>query len=450
MVDLTSIQTKLKTGQINADQAKAQLTRDLATSYGGFYTEQGNTPQFTNSYAQGQYQDALKTATNNLFSGVGTATVNGATGQYDSNGNFIKQSTTMNQTNVNNNGISSTTTNTNPVGFIPTTGNVSYETALANLKAGGLKGTDLQGAINILNNVYQRNSDGTTKSSLGTTSGTTGTTGDTSSGNTNTGTTSYPSTGSSNLDKLQDAYANWINGSISQGFTINPGLSIDNNTIAQFLTETASQLEPQFQQSLSKEIADVNSSLGNSVNQYLQSQGQTIQSFQSDLANQRNNAGSAGMYLGGGERAIEQGLANSTNRKLSSLQSSTELDIGNQLRTAGQQLGQGFGGANTFGANIPGVNGSASSLNTPNLYGANVGLQGGDSVFAGSANPSNALNFNYNPSTYQYGAIPGQFATDFSNLLNTTGQNYLKGQAVTGAYNVTSQYGNQLGLTPTT
>jgi hypothetical protein len=271
----------------------------------------------------------------------------------------------------------------------------------------------------------------------------TGTSSDQSGGTAKT----YPTTGSPNLDALQTAYSNWISGSIAQGFTINPGLSINNNTVAQFLTETASQLEPQFQQALTKEISDVNSSLGNSVNQYLQSQGQTVQDFQASLANQRNEAGASGMYLGGGERALEQGLANSANRKLSSLQSGAELDIGNQLRAGGQQLGQGFGGANAFGANIPGVSGSANSLNVPNLYGANVSLGGGNTAFAGSSNPGNALNFNYNPSTYQYGAIPGQFATDFSNLLNTTGQNYLKGQAATGAYNVTSQYGNQLGLT---
>lgn len=245
-------------------------------------------------------------------------------------------------------------------------------------------------------------------------------------------------TGSPNLDALQAAYANWITGSITQGFKINPALSIDNNTIAKFLTETASQLQPQFQQSLSKEISGVNANLGNSLSQYLASQGETVQDFQQKLATSRNNAGMSGMYMGGGQRAMEQGLLNSTERQLSSLDAATALKTGDILRTGAQNVGEGFSGASAFGANIPGVTGSKNSFNIPSMYGRSLSLGGGDSVFAGTANQGNKLDFNYDPATYKYGNIPGQFAQDFSSLFNTTGSNYLRGQAATGAYNVTS------------
>jgi hypothetical protein len=81
------------------------------------------------------------------------------------------------------------------------------------------------------------------------------------------------------------------------------------------------------------------------------------------------------------------------------------------------------------------------------LANRSLSLQGGNSVYSGTADQGKALDYNYNPSTYQYGSIPGQFATDFSSLLNTTGSNYLKQQQAGGVYNVTNAYAKQLGIT---
>lgn len=261
-----------------------------------------------------------------------------------------------------------------------------------------------------------------------------------------TGLANLPSTGDSNLDALQTQFANAITGSLAQGFTINPALSITPDTVKQFMTETASQLEPRYQQTLAQEMININQAVNQLTVQYQNQQGQTVQDFQQSLGNLRDQSSMAG----GGERAMELGLMNSANRSLSTLDVNASTAIGQQLQQGGQALGQGLfspilsatGSAPTALAPY-----TASGINTPSLSGKQVGLQGGDSVFAGSANQGNALNFNFNPSMYKYGSIPGQYSNDFTDLLNQTASNYLKGMAATGKTNqIVSSYGNTLGL----
>jgi hypothetical protein len=258
------------------------------------------------------------------------------------------------------------------------------------------------------------------------------------------GVTAPQPTGNKSLDDILKGMGDFITGSLANGFAINPGLSITPSVVGSFITQTASQLNPQLQQSLTKEMTDVNQAIGLTATQYQNQQGQTVQDYQQSLGNLRDQTSMSG----GGERALEQGLTNSANRSLSTLDAQAAQSIGSQLRAGGSQVGAGFAGstlpADFGGGSIPGVTGNASSFNIPSLYGLTLSNQGGDSTFAGSTNGGNPLNFNYNPSTYGYGVIPGAYANDFLGLLNTNIGNYLSGQAATGNSNILSSYGNTL------
>lgn len=258
---------------------------------------------------------------------------------------------------------------------------------------------------------------------------------------------SLPSTGNPALDDLQSGFANLISGSIANGFTVNPALSITPTTLSQFINETASQLEPRYQQILGQEMININQTIGQLANTYQNQQGQDVQDFQQSLGNARNSAGQNGMYLGGGERALEQGLANSTNRSLSTLDVNAQTAIGQAMQAGGQALGQGI-----FTPLLQGTGSAPFSLQdltangiyAPNISSQQVGLQGGDSVYAGSATPGRTLNFNYDPNMYKYGSIPASFSSDFSNLLNQTANNYQQGMTATGLSNISSSSGLSL------
>ena len=253
------------------------------------------------------------------------------------------------------------------------------------------------------------------------------------------------STGNSTLDAWQDSNFKYVTGSLANGYTINPLLSASNLTslLPQFLQETAAQLEPQLKQDLQNEVTGVNQAIKTYATVYGNTQGQTIQDFQQTLGTTRNAAGASGTYLGGGERALENGLLNSANRSLSSLDAQTQLQIGNQLRAGGAAVGQGMSGNPQLG--VPGVNNgpqggfqgmasnfglNANSFNIPSIYGRTLSLGGGDSTFAGSSNLGNALDFGYDPSIYTSGSLPQQFQSAFGNTLNTNIGNY---QAQAGA-----------------
>lgn len=93
-VSANDLRTQLTNDQIDANAAKQQLTQRLAQSYGGTLVN-GN-PQFTNPQAQQAYQAALPAALAGLFAGLGDVKQGGQFGEFDTNGNFSKKSTTVN------------------------------------------------------------------------------------------------------------------------------------------------------------------------------------------------------------------------------------------------------------------------------------------------------------------------------------------------------------------
>jgi hypothetical protein len=218
------------------------------------------------------------------------------------------------------------------------------------------------------------------------------------------------------------------------------------DTVKQFISDTASQLNPRYQQTLAQEKIGIDQAINKTAVEYGNKQGETVQDYQQTLGTIRNASGANGTYLGGGQRALERGLTNSANRALSTLDVGAATDIGSALQSGGMAVGQGIMGSNGGGVNVPGASGvNSSSFNIPSLYGRTLSASGGNSVFAGSANQGNALDYKYNPSTYQYGSIPADYANNFSNLLNQTTNNYIQGQVATGGVNqVLSSYGRTL------
>ena len=262
-------------------------------------------------------------------------------------------------------------------------------------------------------------------SSSNTTTSSSGNQGTTSSSITN----GVVPTGNAGVDTLQTAFADSISGSLANGYKINPGLNIDQNTLAQFVQETIPQLDPKYTQNLQVEINGVNNNLQQDAAAWTKQQGDITQNYQSTLATLRDQSSMGG----GGERALEAGLTNSANRSLTALDASTAGTIANELNAGGSQVGQGLPSGTAFGVSVPGGGGNANSFNIPSLYGRTLTNQGGDSVFAGSSQQGNALDFNYNPSTYQYGAIPSAYSSDFLSQLNQQAQNYQQGQIANGA-----------------
>lgn len=268
-------------------------------------------------------------------------------------------------------------------------------------------------------------------------------------------------TGSPALDTLTQGFADYISGSLASGFSVNPGLNISTNQLAQFVQETIPQLDPKYTQNLETEINNVYQTVQNLATNYSSQSAADVLAFQQSLGAQRNAAGQSGMYLGGGENQAENALQQGSQYQLNQLASNAQYGIGQALNAGGAALGQGIQGGSAFGVNIPGLtssspiggesdsNLSASSLQTPSLYNPTLSLSGGSGTVLGGASQGSALNYNYNPAMYQYGSIPASYASDFLNQLNQSAANYQQSNIATGLSNqaggsLTSSYGNSL------
>jgi peptidoglycan hydrolase-like protein with peptidoglycan-binding domain len=208
-----------------------------------------------------------------------------------------------------------------------------------------------------------------------------------------------PSTGNPNLDSILQSLQGLLD---SNKAVIPPGLQITPALTQQFLSWAHQAVDPQTQQLIQSEITNINSNLSNLATQYENNKAETLQNFGTNLATEQNAAGGSGTAFSGMRNLTENNMAASTNRTLSSLASDTAYNMGQAART---------GAANVGAAN-------AGGINMPTLTGANVGITGGS---RGTATPSNALDFSYNPSLYTAGNIP----TSQNTAVNNLASNYL-------------------------
>lgn len=417
---VSSLRQQMSNGSITPSQASAMLQAELTSQI------KNQTSGSRGSQVSGDSDAAASQAMTQLFAPM-TINDNGKISNLNSNGTLTTQSTTVNKSVTGGAGTTSSTAYSTP----GANGTYSVQSGDTLSKIASDNGLTTQQIISL--NPQITNPDLINPGqaiNLGTNASTPTNNAPTNQGGSN----GLPSTGNPALDDLQNGFAGIISGSLAQGFTINPALSITPDTLKQFITETAGQLEPRYQQILSQEKIGIDQSVNALAVDYLNKQGQTEQDFKQSLGTLRDQS----TMGGGGERALELGLTNSANRSLSSLDTQTALQIGQKLQEGGQASGQGIFQPLLQGtgyAPFADQNLNASGFNIPSLYGRTLSNQGGDSVFAGSGNQGNALNFNYDPSLYKYGTIPGNFSTDFSNLLNQTASNYQQGMTATGATN---------------
>lgn len=217
--------------------------------------------------------------------------------------------------------------------------------------------------------------------------------------------TAPPSTGNANLDQIQNAHADLANNSIASGYQIPVYLDQNNlpQAISTFLNWAHQNVDPQTQQLLGAEASNINANLSTLAKQHDLTRDQTIQQFGTDLATEQNSAGGYGTAFSGQRNLNEQNMVNTANRQLGSNDATTALNVGNQLRQGGADLGSA----------------NAGMLALPNIAGGSVSLAGGQ---RGSTAYGPNLDFNYNPSTYTAGNI----ATQQNTALGDQQSNFLK------------------------
>lgn len=242
-------------------------------------------------------------------------------------------------------------------------------------------------------------------------------------------------TGNPTLDAAQDAQVQYVTGALSSGYKINPALASANiaSLLPQFIQETSQQLQPELQQQLQAEMQGVTQALQTNATNYTNEQGTDVQNFQTSLGSLL-----AGAPPSAATTAEANGLAANTNRTLSSLDTNYANQQGQVLQGAGSAFGTGvfnqlLSGTGQANSALQGY--TAGGLGAPNVNPLQVGIAGGNAIFAGSTGAGNPLNYNYDPNIYKYGSIPTSFASSFGNALNQNVGNYIAGANATGATN---------------
>ncbi len=262
----------------------------------------------------------------------------------------------------------------------------------------------------------------------------TGNTGGLNSASSITGTTGsgLPSTGDPAMDAFQNETATTIAALYATG-AIPTSLELTPANVAQILSIAKGQVAPQTAQYIDNEITGLNANIKNLGNQFVNSQGQIIQDFGTGLATEQNTAGGNGTAFSGQRALNETNMANTTNRNLASLASTTENAIGGALRTSASNVGSGY----------------TDQFNLPSLNGATVGITGGQ---RGNTQTSNGLNYSYNPSLYTVGQINSDQSTKAQNLTSSYISQYgtLAGNPANSNRSVSDLLGSVNGLSGNT
>lgn len=228
------------------------------------------------------------------------------------------------------------------------------------------------------------------------------------------------STGNPQLDSILSSLQRLLD---SNKAAIPPGLQITPELTQQFLTWAHQSVDPQTQQLIGSEIANINASLKNMQTDYESKKGEIVQDFGTKLADEQNTAGANGTAFSGLRNLTEENMANSTNRSLASLAADTAGSMGAGMRAAGANVGAA----------------NAGGINMPSLTGASVGIEGGS---RGSVNGGNSLDFGYNPSLYTAGTIPSNQNTAVNNLAG----NYLNQYTTLAGANSGRSMGDLIGM----
>lgn len=220
----------------------------------------------------------------------------------------------------------------------------------------------------------------------------------------------FQSTGNENIDTLFGGLKDYLTNTLASGYRVNPNLDITPELISKFLADSHQVIDPKYQQILTNEIGNINASLKSLGTNYQNQQGQTVQDFQSNLANSREDASDKGTVFSGQRGLNEQNALNTTNRNLNALDTTYQKNIGDTLRTGASQVGQG--------ASV--LVGSTNDFTMPSNASQSVNLEGA----RGGVSNGGALDYGYNPSNYNYGTIPGNFDSALKSQSDTFTKDY--------------------------
>jgi hypothetical protein len=233
----------------------------------------------------------------------------------------------------------------------------------------------------------------------------------------------------SNQKSIQDTIPPVIDKLVASG-VLSPGQTITPAMTGMFLQWAHQYVDPQTQQLINTQLTGVNNYLKDQGNQFNAQQGADIQQFAQSLATLQNQAGVSGRDSSGGLNLASNQLEAGTNRTLSSLLSSTNLNVGNALNQGASQVGSQ--NANQF--NLPTIAGGSVSVGGTGAAGGTVG----------GFNQSGAENngdFGYNPNAYAAGVIP---STGSQNVANQQAQ-YIDQYTKSGINNPTQSIQDLLG-----
>lgn len=186
---------------------------------------------------------------------------------------------------------------------------------------------------------------------------------------------------------------------VSQGYQLNPNLTLDPSTINQFLTAATNSVHPYYAQ----QIKGIQDQLGRDTGQaqagYENNLANEQQSFKSNLGNAREQYAGNGLAFSGQRGQGETNMQNSENRTLNY----NALQYGNQIGDLARNAEKQIGASNMSGFQLP---------TTPSYSASLSGDKGG---FNTNGNTSSS----YSSGGYNVGSLTSAEQSDIANRQNS-------------------------------
>lgn len=182
---------------------------------------------------------------------------------------------------------------------------------------------------------------------------------------------------------------------VSQGYQLNPNLTLDQGTVDQFLTAATNSVHPYYAQQIAGIQDQLNRDVGQTTSQYQNTQADEQQQYKSGLASAREQYAGNGLAFSGQRGLGETNMQNSENRMLSQNALNYGNQVGDLARTAEKQIGT----SNMSGFQLP---------SSPTYSASLAGNSGGFDT-TGTTTPS------YTPGGFNVGSLTSQEQSDITN-----------------------------------
>lgn len=197
---------------------------------------------------------------------------------------------------------------------------------------------------------------------------------------------------------LQAVYDSGKN-TVSQGYQLNPNLTLDQGTIDQFLTQATNAVHPYYAQQIKGIQDQLGRDTGQVTSQYQNTQADEQQAYKSNLGNAREQYAGNGLAFSGQRGLGETNMQNSENRTLNQ----NALNYGNQVGDLARNAEKQIGTSNMTGFQLP---------NSP-TYSASLSGNSGGFDTTGSTTSS------YAPGGYNVGSLTSAEQSDIAGRQNS-------------------------------